>query len=98
MTFLVPYNSKIIKSLISRFVILSWPPRLPILLSSKKDVLFELEKLWLDAIENLNTLVTSGPSLKIFDSKLPTRLRIYTSSVGLGTCLKQNHETADNEK
>ena len=32
MSFLVPYNSQIIKSRISRFVILSWTPHLPILL------------------------------------------------------------------
>ena len=32
MTFLVPYNSKIIRSQIFRFVVLSWPPHLPILL------------------------------------------------------------------
>ena len=31
MTFLVPYNSKIIKSQIFRFVVLSWPLHLPIL-------------------------------------------------------------------
>ena len=31
MTFLVPYNSKIMKSQIFRFVVLSWPPHLPIL-------------------------------------------------------------------
>ena len=32
MTFLLPYNSKIIKSQISRFVVLSCLPHLPILL------------------------------------------------------------------
>ena len=32
MTFLVPSNFKIIKARISRFVVLSWPPYLPILL------------------------------------------------------------------
>ena len=35
MSLLVPYNSKIIKSRISRFVILSWPPHLSILLMWK---------------------------------------------------------------
>ena len=32
MSFLVPYNSQIIKSRISRFVVLGWTPHLPILL------------------------------------------------------------------
>ena len=43
----------------------------------KKDVVFELQKPQLDAIENLKTLVTSAP--KIFDSKLPTRLKANAS-------------------
>ena len=33
----------------------------------KKDVVFKLQKPQLDAIENLKTLVTSAPCLKIFD-------------------------------
>ena len=33
----------------------------------KKDVAFKLQKPQLDAIENLKTLVTSAPCLKIFD-------------------------------
>ena len=33
----------------------------------KKDVVFQLQKPQLDAIENLKTLVTSAPCLKIFD-------------------------------
>ena len=41
----------------------------------EKDVLFELQKPQLDAIENLKTLVTSAPCLKTFDSKLQTRLK-----------------------
>ena len=36
----------------------------------EKDVVFELQKPRLDAMENLKTLVTSAPCLKIFDSKL----------------------------
>ena len=39
----------------------------------KEDVVFKLQKPYLVAIENLKTLVTSAPCLKIFDSKLPTR-------------------------
>ena len=63
----------------------------------KKDV-FELQKPQLDAIENLKTLVTSAPCLKIFNSKLPTRLRTDVSSVGLGAFLEQNYRNVDNEK
>ena len=48
----------------------------------KKDVVFELQKPQLDAIENLKTLVTSAPYLKIFDSKLPTRLKANASYIG----------------
>ena len=33
MSFLVPYNSQIIKRRISRIVVLSWTPHLPILLT-----------------------------------------------------------------
>ena len=47
----------------------------------KKDVVFELQKPQLDAIENLKTLVTSAPYLKIFDSKLPTRLKANASYI-----------------
>ena len=63
----------------------------------KKDVVFELQKPQLDAIENLKTSVTA-PCLKIFDSKLPTRLKTDASSVGLGAFLEQNYGTVDNEK
>ena len=35
----------------------------------KKDVIFELQKPQLDVIENLKTLVTSAPCLKMFNSK-----------------------------
>ena len=48
-----------------------------------RDVAFKVQKPQLDAIENLKTLVTSAPCLKIFDSKLPTRLRTDASSVAL---------------
>ena len=57
----------------------------------KKDVVFELKKPQLDVIENLKTLVTSAHCLKIFDSKLPTRL-------GSGAFLEQTYGTVDNEK
>ena len=63
----------------------------------KKGVVFELRKLQLDAIENLKTLVTSTPSLKTFDSKLPTRLVSDVGSVELGVFLEQNYETIDKE-
>ena len=64
----------------------------------KKDVVFELQKPQLDALENLKTLVTSASCLKIFDSKLSTRLRTNPSSIGLGAFLEQNYGTVDNEK
>ena len=57
----------------------------------EKDVVFELKKPQLDVIENLKTLVTSAHCLKIFDSKLPTRL-------GSGAFLEQTYGTVDNEK
>ena len=60
--------------------------------------MFELQKPQLDAIGNLKTLVKSARSLKIFDSKLPTRLRTDSRSVGLGAFLKQTYETVNNEK
>ena len=59
---------------------------------------FGLQKSQLDAIENLKTLVTSAPCLKIFDSKLPTRLKTDASSVGLVAVLEQTYGTVDNEK
>ena len=49
-------------------------------------------------IGNLKTLVTSTPCLKIFYSKLPTRLRTDPSSVGLCAFLEQNYGTLDNKK
>ena len=64
----------------------------------KKNVVFQLQKPQLDAIESLKALVTSAPCLKVFDSKLPTCLRTDASSVGLGAFLKQNYGTVDNEK
>ena len=64
----------------------------------KKDVVSELHKLQLDGIENLKTLVTSAPCLKVFNSKLPTLLKTDASSVGLDAFLEQNYGTVDNEK
>ena len=64
----------------------------------KKDVVFKLQKPQFDAIENLKTLVTSTPCLKIFDSNLPTRLKTDASSLGLGAFLEQNYGTVTNEK
>ena len=63
----------------------------------KKDVVFKLQKPELDAIENLKTLVTSAPCLKILDSKLLARLKTDASSVGLGTFLEENYGTVNNE-
>ena len=54
----------------------------------KKDVVFELQKPQLNANVNLKTLETSAPFLKIFDSKLQTRLRTDATSVGLGAFLE----------
>ena len=64
----------------------------------KKDVAFKLQKPQLDAIKNLESLVTSAPCLKIFDSKLPTRLKTDASSVGLSAFLEQNYGTITNKK
>ena len=44
MTFLVPYNSKIIKFRISRFVVLSWALHLSILLQRDNEMLHSLIK------------------------------------------------------
>ena len=63
----------------------------------KEDVVFKLQKPYLVAIENLKTLVTSAPCLKIFDSKLPTRWKTDASSVGLGAFLEQFYGTVSNE-
>ena len=62
----------------------------------KKDV-FKLQKPQFDATENLNTFETSAPSLKILDSKLPTRSKTDASSAGLDAFLDQNYETINNE-
>ena len=64
----------------------------------KKDVAFKVQKSQLDTIENLKILVTSAPCLKIFNSKLPTRLKTDASSVGLGAFFEQNYGTITNEK
>ena len=60
--------------------------------------MFALQKPQLDDMENLKTLVTLAPCLKIFNSKLATCLRTDASSVGLGTFRKQNYRTVDNKK
>ena len=67
------------------------------LLNYKRRI-FELQKPHLEVIENLKTLVTSPPCLKIFDSKLPTRLKTNAISVGLGTFLEKHYGTVDNKK
>ena len=60
----------------------------------KKKVVFKLQKPQLEAIENLKTLVTSAPCLKIFDLKLLTCWK----TDGLGSFLEQNYGTVNNEK
>ena len=62
----------------------------------KKDVVFNLQKPQLDAIEKLKILITSAPILKIFDPNLPTRLKIDASSEGVGALLEQNHGSLEN--
>ena len=64
----------------------------------KKDVAFKLQKPQLNAIKNSKTLVASAPCLKIFDSKLPTRLKTDASSVGLDGFIEQDYGTVTNEK
>ena len=61
-----------------------------------KDIVFNLQKSQLDAIEKIKTLITSPPILKIFDLNLPTRLKIDPSSEGLGALLEQNHGSLEN--
>ena len=59
----------------------------------KKEVEFKLEKLQLDSIGKLKLLVTTTPSLKIFNPNLQTGSEIDASSEGLGVLLEQNHGT-----
>ena len=61
-----------------------------------KDIVFNLRKSQLDAIEKIKTLITSPPILKFFDPNLPTRLKIDASSEGLGALLEQNHGSLEN--
>ena len=42
----------------------------------KNDIVFNLQKPQLDAIEKLKTLIMSALILKLFDPNFPTRLRI----------------------
>ena len=65
----------------------------PFLTLLKKEVEFKLEKPQLDAIRKLKLLVTTTPSLKIFNPNLQTRLAIVASSEGLGALLEQNYGT-----
>ena len=46
----------------------------------KKEVKFKFEKPQLDAVRKLKLLVTTTPSLKIFNPNLQTRLKISASS------------------
>ena len=62
----------------------------------KKDVVFNLQIPQLDAIEKLETLITSAPILKISNPNLPARLKIDTSSEGLRALLEQNHSLLEN--
>ena len=59
----------------------------------KKEIEFKLEKPQLDAIGKLKLLVTTTPCLKLFNLNLQSRLKINTSSEGLGSLLEQNHGT-----
>ena len=62
----------------------------------KKDVVFNLQKTQLDAIEKLKTLIKSAPILEIFDPNLPTRSKIDASSEGLGALLEKKHGSLEN--
>ena len=63
----------------------------------KRDVVFDLQKLQLDANEKLKTLIRQLPFyLKIVDANLPARLKIDASFEGLGALLKQNHGSLEN--
>ena len=62
----------------------------------KKDVVFNLQKIQLDAIGKLKILITSAPILKNFNPNLPRRLKADASSEGLGALLEQNHALLKN--
>ena len=68
----------------------------PLRVLLKKDVVFNLQKLQLGATEKLKILITSAPFLKIFDPSLQTKLKIDTSSEGLGAPLQENHGLPEN--
>ena len=59
----------------------------------KKEVESKLKKPQLNAIGKLKLLLTTTPCLKIFNPNVQTRLKIDSSSEGLGAFLEQNHGT-----
>ena len=59
----------------------------------KKEVESKLKKPQLNAIGKLKLLLTTTPCLKIFNPNIQTRLKIDSSSEGLGALLEQNHGT-----
>ena len=87
---MVKYRGKFMPNLVERTI--------PLRNLLQSDVVSEQQKPQLDAIENLKALVTAAPCLKIFDSKLATRLKTDASLVGLGAFLEQSYGTVDKKK
>jgi len=65
---------------------------LPLRQLLQKDIEFIIEVNHIEAIRNLNKLITSAPTLKFFNHTLNTRLRSDASSEGLGALLEQQHQ------
>jgi len=57
----------------------------------EKDIMWNLDKPQMDAINNLKQLVTSSPTLQFYDPNLPIRISCDASQEGLGAVLEQQH-------
>ena len=55
----------------------------------KKDVQFVMQKLQMDALRQLQRLITTVPILQYYDPNLPTRLQTDSSLLGLGAMIEQ---------
>ena len=55
----------------------------------KKDVHFVMQKPQMDALRQLQRLITTVPILQYYDPNLPTRLRTDSSLLGLGAMIEQ---------
>ena len=57
----------------------------------KKDIIFNMEKPQIEAINKLKEIITSEPVLKFYDPNLEVRIRSDASTEGLGGLLEQKH-------